>query len=133
MSWICPKCERELFKENQTHFCARVSVDSLFEGRPAELILVFDKLLAEVAGWDGALVSTSPNCIVFVHRKTFLVIRPMQKVLDIKFYSVVPLQGPPILNSMRYAGKYANNVRIKSVDELTPLLFKLIHQSYEFL
>jgi hypothetical protein len=133
MSWICPKCERELFKENQTHFCARVSVDSLFEGKPAELVLVFDKILAEVADWDGVLVSTSPNCIVFVHYKTFLVIRPMQKVLDVKFYSEAAIQRPPILNSVLYAGKYANNMRVKSIDELKPEVFKMIWQSYKLL
>ncbi len=133
MSWICPKCERELLRENQTHYCARVSVDSLFKGKPAELVLVFDKILAEVADWEDVLVSTTPNCIVFVHRKTFLVIRPMQKVLDVKFYSDVANTGRPIINSILYKGKYANNVRIAVLDELTPQLFKLIHQSYVLL
>jgi len=133
MSWICPKCERELLKENQTHYCARVSVDSLFTGKPAELVLVFDKILAEVADWEDVLVSTTPNCIVFVHRKTFLVIRPMQKVLDVKFYSDVAYTSRPIINSIFYKGKYANNVRIAVLDELTPQLLKLIHQSYQLL
>ena len=133
MSWICPKCERELLKENQTHYCARVSVDSLFKGKPAELVLVFDKILAEVADWEDVLVSTTPNCIVFVHRKTFLVIRPMQKVLDVKFYSDVAYTSRPIINSILYKGKYANNVRIAVLDELTPQLFKWIHQSYVLL
>ncbi len=133
MSWVCPKCERELAKENQTHYCARVSVDSLFKGRSADLVLVFDKLLAEVADWNDVFVSTSPNCIVFVHRKTFLVVRPMQKVLDVKFYSLTAQTGFPIINSTLYSGKYANNVRLKTVAELTPQLFKMIHQSYQLL
>src|ERR1700743_53559 len=110
MSWVCPNCDRELVKENQTHYCARVSVDSLFEGKSAELVLVFDKILAEVAGWEDVVVSTTPNCIVFLHRKTFLVIRPMQKVLDVKFYSLVQQTGYPIINSVLYSGKYATNV-----------------------
>ena len=133
MSWVCPKCERELLKEGQTHYCARVSVDSLFEGRPDELVLVFDKILAEVADWPDVLVSTTPNCVVFVHRKTFLVIRPMQKVLDVKFYSETAHSGPPILNSVLYAGKYVSNVRLKSLDELTPRVFNFIRQSYRLL
>ena len=130
MSWVCPKCERELVKENQTHYCARISVDSLFKGKPDELVLVFDKLLAVVADWNDVLVSTTPHCIVFVHRKTFLVIRPMQKVLDVKFYSETAHSGHPIINSALYAGKYASNVRLKTLDELTPQVFKFIHQSY---
>jgi hypothetical protein len=130
MSWVCPKCERELVKENQMHYCARVSVDSLFEGRPAEMVWAFDKLLAEVAGWENVIVSTTPHCVVFVHRKTFLVIRPMQKVLDVKFYSLKAQTGHPVVKSTLYAGKYANNARVKSADELTPQMFKFIYQSY---
>jgi len=133
MSWICPKCERELFKENQTHYCARVSVDSLFKGRPDELVLVFDQLLAEVAGWKDVIVSTTPHCIVFVHRKTFLVIRPMQKVLDVKFYSLTAQTGHPVINSLLYAGKYTNNIRLKTTEGLTQQVFKLIYQSYMLL
>jgi hypothetical protein len=133
MSWVCPKCERELLKENQTHYCARVSIDSLFKGKPDELVLVFDKLLAEVANWKDVIVSTTPNCVVFVHRKTFLVIRPMQKVLDVKFYSHTAQTGHPIIDSALYAGKYANNIRIKATDELTQQVFKFIYQSYVLL
>jgi len=95
--------------------------------------LVFDKLLAEVTDWKNVLVSTTPHCIVFVHRKTFLVIRPMQKVLDVKFYSAAAQTGHPVINSVLYAGKYANNIRLKTTDELTQQVYKLIYQSYQLL
>ena len=122
-----------MVKEGQTHYCAMVSVDSLFEGRPAELVLVFDKILAEVADWPDVLISTTPNCVVFVHRKTFLVIRPMQKVIDVKFYSEKAINGYPVLNSLLYGRKYANNVRINAMDQLTAGILKFIHQSYHLL
>jgi len=122
MSWTCPKCERELPKAEQRHYCARVSLDSLFAGRPPELILVFDKLLAEVADWDGVLVGTTPNCIVFTHRLTFLVIRPMKKELDIKWYA------------KDTAGKKEEkHIRISLLDELVPSLFQQIRASYQLL
>src|SRR6202011_3897022 len=107
---------------------AMVSIDSLFKGKPAELVLVFDKLLAVVADWKDVIVSTTPHCIVFVHRKTFLVIRPMQKVLDVKFYSLTAQTGHPGVNSVFYSGKYAHSIRPKTIDELTPQVFKLIYQ-----
>ncbi|HTH82168.1 MAG TPA: DUF5655 domain-containing protein, partial [Mucilaginibacter sp.] len=90
MTWVCPKCERELKNETQTHYCAKVNLDSLFEGKSAELILTFDKLLLLIADWDDVAISTTPNCVVFVHRQTFLVIKPMKSALDIKFYSATP-------------------------------------------
>src|ERR1700709_896991 len=100
MSWTCPKCDRELPWPGYRHYCARVSLDSLFEGRSAELVLVFDKILAEVADWEGVLIGTTPNCIVFTRHRAFLVIRPMKKELDIKFYSQVAHPEKPVIKSV---------------------------------
>ena len=133
MSWICPRCERELPKAEQRHYCARVSLDSLFKGRPAELVLVFDKILAEVADWEGVLVGTTPNCIVFTRRLTFLVIRPMKKELDIKFYSKVPHPEKPVLKSVGSGNKFENHVRIALLDDLRPALFTYLRESYQIL
>lgn len=133
MSWICPKCERELPKPEQRHYCARVSLDSLFAGRPAELVVVFDKILAEVADWEGVLVGTTPNCIVFTRRLTFLVIRPMKKELDIKFYSKVPHPEKPVLKSVASGNKYENHIRIALLDDLRPALFIYLRESYQLL
>ncbi|WP_428328996.1 DUF5655 domain-containing protein [Mucilaginibacter sp.] len=133
MSWTCPKCERELPKADQWHYCARVSLDSLFEGRLPEMVLVFDKILAEVADWEGVLVSTTPNCIVFARRLTFLVIRPMKKELDIKFYSKTPHPEKPILKSIAVGNKFQNHIRIALLDDLRPALFKYIRESYDLL
>ena len=133
MSWICPKCERELPKPEQSHYCARVSLDSLFLGRPPELVLVFDKLLAEVADWEGVLVGTTPNCIVFTRRLTFLVIRPMKKELDLKFYSKVPHPEKPVLKSVTSGNKFENHIRIALLDDLRPALFIYLRESYQLL
>ena len=131
MSWTCPKCERELPWTDFRHYCQRVSLDSLFEGRSEELILVFDKILAEVADWPKVLISTTPNCIVFYRRTGFLVIRPMKKWLDLKFYSKVPHKEKPVIKSMAAGKKYENHIRLTTVDELKPGIFIFLRESYE--
>ena len=133
MSYICPKCDRELVSETQTHYCAKVSLDDLFKGRSPELILLFDKLLAEVADWPDVLIGTTPNCITFVHRQTFFVIRPMQKQLDLKFYSAIKIEHAPVIKSIGVAGRFQNNVRLSDVSDLRPQLFGWIRDSYELL
>jgi hypothetical protein len=133
MSWICPKCERELPKPAQRHYCARVSLDSLFLGWPPELVLVFDKLLAEVADWDGVLVGITPNCIVFTRRLTFVVIRPLKKELDLKFYSSVAHPEKPVLKSIASGNKFENHIRIALLDDLRPALFNYLRESYRLL
>src|SRR6202012_2715636 len=133
MTWICPKCERELKNEKQTHYCARVNLDSLFEGKSEELVLTFDKLLLSVADWDDVAISTTPNCVVFVHNQTFLVIRPMKIALDVKFYSATPPTELMLHKSLIYSGRYVNNFRISKFEDLTPVMFKYIRESYELL
>jgi hypothetical protein len=134
MPYTCPKCDRELTSESQTHYCARVSLDDLFKGKPDELLLLFDKLLAEIADWPDVLVGTTPNCITFVHRQTFFVIRPMQKMLDLKFYSVKQLSEAPVVKSTGITGKkFENHIRLSHTGELRPQLFSWIRESYEML
>ena len=95
--WTCPKCERDLKNPNQWHNCVKVSINSLFEGKAAELVFVFDKLLSEIVDWKNVAVSATQNCIVFVHIQTFLIIRPMKKELDLKFYSATQQEEEIIL------------------------------------
>ena len=131
--WTCPKCERELRKANQWHNCVMVSIDSLFEGKAAELPFVFDKLLAEIIDWENVAVSATRNCIVFVHNQTFLIIKPMQKQLDLKFYSAKQQEEDPIIKSVLYSGRFENHIRVAKLEDLTQTVFAFIKQSYTLL
>lgn len=131
--WTCPKCERDLKNPNQWHNCVKVSIDSLFEGKAEELVLVFDRLLSEIIDWDNVAVSATQNCIVFVHHQTFLIIRPMKNQLDLKFYSETEQVELPIIKSIFYSGKYENHIRIATSSELNQTIYNLIKQSYKFL
>ena len=131
MSWTCPNCDRELPWADYRHYCQRVSLDSLFEGRSPELVLVFDKILAEVADWPKVLISTTPNCIVFYRRTGFLVIRPMKKWLDLKFYSKAAHKEKPVFKSVAAGSKFENHIRLTTLDELKPGVFLYLRESYE--
>ena len=131
--WTCPKCERELKNPNQWHNCVKVSIDSLFEGKAEELVFVFDKLLSEIIDWENVAVSATQNCIVFVHNQTFLIIRPMKKELDLKFYSATQQEEEAILKSIFYSGKFENHIRVSKLEDITQTVYSYIKQSYQLL
>jgi Domain of unknown function (DUF5655) len=131
--WTCPKCERKLKNPNQWHNCVKVSIDSLFEGKADELVFVFDKLLSEIIDWKNVAVSATQNCIVFVHNQTFLIIRPMKKELDLKFYSATQQEEEPILKSISYSGKFENHIRVSKLEDLTQTVYAYLKQSYQLL
>lgn len=127
---ICPNCDREIRNPNQWHNCVRVSIGDHFSNKPAELELIFDKILATVMEWEDVAVSATQNCIVFVQAKTFLIVKPMKKQLDIKFYSATESNAYPILKSTLWNSKYENHIRLGQIEELTPQVFQLIRNSF---
>ena len=131
--WTCPVCERDLLRENQWHICVKADLDSLFEGKPKELEFMFDKILAEVVEWNGVIVSNTKKCVMFVHKQTFLVIRPMSKFLDLQFYSKEEQLCPLFFKSRKVSKKFENHFRISRLEEVSPLLLKYIKNSYAFL
>ncbi len=113
--------------------CIKADLNTLFEDKPKELEFIFDKLLAEIYDWDEVIVSNTRKAIMFVHRQTFLVIRPMSKALDLQFYSKEQLPCPPFFRSIAVSKKFENHIRISALDELSPSLLKYIKQSYDML
>lgn len=127
----CPKCERELRNPNQWHNCVKVNIGDLFKNKAEEIEFIFDRLLAEIVEWENIGVSATKNCVVFVHHKTFLIVRPMKKQLDIKFYSEKEQTESPILKSLLWNSKYENHILISRLDELTTEIYNFIKQSYK--
>ena len=131
--WTCPKCERKIKSENQWHYCAKVNIDSLFEGKQDHLIPIFNTLLSTISDWPEISVSATKNCIVFVRKQTFLVVRPMKKELDLKFYLPYYSEEFPIYKSLEYSGKFETHIRISDVRDLDMSVFRMIRGSYDIL
>lgn len=132
MAWYCPSCKRKFGKLNQHHMCGQYDMDALFEGKPDELLLIFDKLLVELIDWPEMAVAASVNTIIFTTKTTFLVVRPMSKLMDIKFYSDKEIHHPLIHKSDSYRGKFYYHVRIDSVEAMTASFFSLIKEGYHY-
>jgi hypothetical protein len=130
--WICPNCARTLRAPNQWHYCEKIELEALFEGKQPIVSDLFDALLLEVMDWKGVLFSATKNCIVFTHNKTFLVAKPMQKVLNIKFYRADFSDAPPIFKCVEWSGKYEVHVRLKDLEDLTPTVLEMIRSSHKF-
>lgn len=133
MQHTCPKCLRPLSKPNSWHYCQRISIDSLFEGKPPELKGVFDALHNKIGKWEGVMASATKTCVVFVAGKTFLVAKVMKRELDLKF--VLPEENDdfPIYKTARYGNKLEHYIRLESVEDLDGDVLRFIRKSYELM
>lgn len=130
MSWKCPKCERSLKNKNQWHCCINQALDNLFIGKSNELIFIFDQILNYVSNLENIEISATKNCIIFFKTQTFLVIKPMKKELDIKFYLPEQVNNHPIMKVALYGKQYEHHIRISTTEDVSPQVFSFIKQSY---
>jgi hypothetical protein len=133
MHFICPKCDRPLTKEKSWHYCRQVSIESLFVGKPKELVSVFDKLLAAAMSWEGVSASATKSCIVFIAAKTFLVVKVMKQELDLKFVLPEASEDFPIYKRASYGKKMEHYIRLKDEDDWDADVIGLVKKSYEMM
>ena len=127
----CPKCNRQLKNVNAWHYCAEVSMDDLFAEKPDDVLLVFDELFQRVSTWDNVAISPTKNCVVFVKNKTFLVVKPMTKCLEVKFYATAPIEDEQIHKCTLWNSKYESIIRLQNSQQLNPKIFNYIKESYQ--
>lgn len=130
MSWKCPKCERTLKNANQWHCCINQDIDNLFVGKPDELAFAFDRILSFVVDFENVEISATKNCIVFFKTQTFLVIKPMSKILNVKFYLKNQIDDFPIYKTAMYGKQHEHHIRISTIEEVNSVLFAFIKQSH---
>ena len=129
--WVCPKCERNFKSNNQSHMCSTKSVDNIFEGKPSNLILAFDQVLVSVIDWEPCTVGASTNTIVFTKEKAWLIIRPMSKQIDIKFYYPTKIDHRLVMKVTHYGNRFAHHIRISQENEVTTELLSLLRKGYD--
>ena len=80
--WRCPECGRQFANRNQSHACGRYTLASHFEGKPANIRSIFDKLrgFAEMNG--PVTVLPEKTRIAFQVRMSFAAFVIRQRWID---------------------------------------------------
>lgn len=128
--WTCPRCERRFKNDNQSHYCTTKSIDELFEGKPDELLLAFDKVLIKVFEFGDISIGASVNTVIFTNKKAFLIVRPMSKLLDLKFYSAEEIKSGKLHKVGAYGKKFYHHIRVKNEDEVDDEVVQLLRKGY---
>jgi len=80
--WKCVKCGREFANRNQSHACARHTIDHHFAGRPPEIRELVDAVVAAIREIGPVRVLPEKTRIAFQVRMSFAQITPRQNWLD---------------------------------------------------
>ena len=69
--WTCPSCGRFFANANQSHACARHSLEPHFEGRSAKVRAIYEAFLAMLEGFGPVTVLPEKTRIAFQVRMSF--------------------------------------------------------------
>ena len=127
---ICPHCERKLHSINAWHYCKKIEIDELFIDKLDEVVLAFDTILQQVSSWENVEISATKNCVVFVKNKTFLVLKPMKKCLEAKFYSNNMFDDEALHKCSIWNSKYEGIMRFENERQITKAFFENVQKSY---
>lgn len=130
--WTCSKCERNFKSVNQSHMCSTNTIDDIFEGVAENLVLAFDQVLINVIDWEPCSVGASTKSIVFTKEKAWLIVKPMAKQLDIKFYHSEKIEHPLIKKTTQYNNTFAHHIRISDESQVTTEMLALLRKGYDF-
>ena len=129
--YTCPRCNRVLRKANAVHYCQKVEIDDLFIDKTDEIVLAFDKIYQQYLDREDVDISATKNCVVFLRNKTFLVIKPMKKWLEVKFFSDGVIEDDSLHKSFQHGKNYNCIVRFESEHEINQRYFEYFDASYE--
>ena len=129
--WQCQKCNRFFKHQNQSHMCSTKTIDDLLANKPEGMVLAFDHLLLAAIDWEPCTVGASTKSIIFTKEKAWLIVKPMKKELDLKFYYPSEIQHLLIHKRALYGNKYAHHIRISHESQVTEDLIALLRKAWE--
>lgn len=130
--WNCPKCKRNFKINNQSHMCVSTTIDDLFVKKTDHLVLAFDAIYQIVINWQPCTVGASTNTVIFTNHTAWLIIRPMSKEIDVKFYYGEPLDAPIFKKVEQWGKKYAHHIRVSNEHQITKEIVAALRKGFEF-
>jgi hypothetical protein len=106
-------------------------MDTLFERKEDQVIQIFDRLIELVGEWPGVAFSATKSCVVFVTTKTFLVVKPMKKALDMHFSLPEQHEDEVVYKAVKYGGKWVHYIRLYEEGDLNRQVIRLIRKAYD--
>ena len=95
-------------------------------------MLAYDDLVQAVNHWQPNSIGASTNAIVFASEKAWLIVKPMKKELDVKFYNDEPLESGRLKSVYKVSNKYAHHFRLRGPGELSSELLRLLKVGHTY-
>ena len=117
---------------HQSHSCTQLDAGELFLDKSDELVQAYDALVQATKNWHPNSTGTAKHTIVFTSTKAWLIVKPMKKGLDVKFYYDSPIESNRFSKITSFYGKFVHHILLSSADEVDTEFIRLIRKGYDY-
>jgi hypothetical protein len=129
--WTCPRCRRQFVHRNQAHSCGQFTVSDLLDGRPPEIVELYDRL-AEMLQKSQVVVAATKTRVLFKVRTVFATVAPSRQWLDVVFVLGRRVQHPRIRKAQEEYPGIVHFLRIEKLEDLDEKAANWLQEAYEY-
>jgi len=112
--------------------CVKKDIGELFIDKPDDLVLTYDAILQATESWSPNTQGASVHSIIFTSQKAWLIIKPMKKELDVKFYYHERIESDLVKKISKMGKKYGHHLRLSNEWEVSQPVIELLRMGFDF-
>ena len=129
--WTCPRCRRRFKNRNQAHSCGQFTVGQLLDGRPQEIVELYERLDDLIRKCGEVVVAPTKTRVLFKERTVFASVAVSKNWLDVLFVLGRRLKHRRIKKAQEEYPGIVHFLRIEMEDDLDADLTSWLQEAYD--
>src|SRR5262249_1110720 len=129
--WTCPRCRRQFANRNQSHSCGQFTVEQLLDGKPQEIVELYERLAEMILRWGEVVVAPTKTRVLFKVRTVFASVAVSKNWLDVVFVLGRRLKHRRIRKAQEEYPGIVHFLRIEKADDLDADLAGWLQEAYD--
>jgi Domain of unknown function (DUF5655) len=129
--WTCPSCRRLFKNRNQAHSCGQFTVEQLLDGKPLEIVELYDRFAELVLRCGKIVVAPTKTRVLFKVRTVFASVAVSRNWLDVVFVLGRRLKHRRIKKAQEEYPGIVHFMRIEKAEDMDDNLLGWLQEAFD--
>ena len=129
--WTCPQCRRQFANRNQAHSCGQFTVEQLLDGKPADMIELYERLADIIQRCGEVVVAPTKTRVLYKVRTVFATVGVSKNWLDVVFILGRHLKHRRVKKAQEEYPGMVHFLRVEKADDLDDDLAGWLQEAYD--
>jgi hypothetical protein len=129
--WTCPRCRRQFANRNQLHSCGQFTVEQLLDGKPPEIVELYDVLSNLIQRCGDVITAPTKTRVLFKVRTVFASVGVSKNWLDVVFVLGRRLKHRRIKKAQQEYPGIVHSLRIEKAEDLDDDLVGWLQEAHD--